>query len=278
MSGTLYLVATPIGNLGDLSPRAAQVLSEADFIAAEDTRVSMKLLSHLALRRPLVSYHQHNRASAGPAILARLLAGTGTFLVGVHLLTANIEQLATGRLKELFGRAAHKRLVNVGVGAAATALIQSSGVTTVLIVGFVNVGAMDLYQAAAMIMGANIGTTVTAHILRLSGGDGGFLLRLIAPTTLAPAMAIAGILLFMLAKGDRLREVGQMLLGFGVLFTGMFQMEAAVRPLRELPAFAQLFQAMTNPILGVLVGAGLSGVSVGFSPLSQAHSRPRMEQ
>ena len=72
--------------------------------------------------------------------LARLLAGTGTFLVGVHLLTANIEQLATGRLKELFGRAAHKRLVNVGVGAAATALIQSSGVTTVLIVGFVNVG------------------------------------------------------------------------------------------------------------------------------------------
>ena len=72
MPGTLYLVATPIGNLGDLSPRAAQVLSEADFIAAEDTRVSIKLLNHLALRRPLVSYHQHNRASAGPAILARL--------------------------------------------------------------------------------------------------------------------------------------------------------------------------------------------------------------
>ena len=81
MSGTLYLVATPIGNLGDMSPRAAQVLSEADFIAAEDTRVSMKLLSHLALRRPLVSYHQHNRASAGPAILARLLAGESCALV-----------------------------------------------------------------------------------------------------------------------------------------------------------------------------------------------------
>ena len=81
MPGTLYLVATPIGNLGDLSPRAAQVLSEADFIAAEDTRVSMKLLNHLALRRPLVSYHQHNRASAGPAILARLLAGESCALV-----------------------------------------------------------------------------------------------------------------------------------------------------------------------------------------------------
>ena len=81
MPGTLYLVATPIGNLGDLSPRAAQVLSEADFIAAEDTRVSMKLLNHLALRKPLVSYHQHNRASAGPAILARLLAGESCALV-----------------------------------------------------------------------------------------------------------------------------------------------------------------------------------------------------
>ena len=78
MSGTLYLVATPIGNLGDLSPRAAQVLSEADFIAAEDTRVSMKLLSHLALRRPLVSYHQHNRASAGPATARASIRATPT--------------------------------------------------------------------------------------------------------------------------------------------------------------------------------------------------------
>ena len=100
--------------------------------------------------------------------LVRLLAGTGVFLVGVHLLTANIEQLATGKIRELFGRTADKRLVNVGIGAAATALIQSSGVTTVLIVGFVNVGVMNLYQAAAMIMGANIGTTVTAQIAALS--------------------------------------------------------------------------------------------------------------
>ena len=100
--------------------------------------------------------------------VVRLLAGTGVFLVGVHLLTANIEQLATGKIKELFGRTADKRLVNVGIGAAATALIQSSGVTTVLIVGFVNVGVMNLYQAAAMIMGANIGTTITAQIAALS--------------------------------------------------------------------------------------------------------------
>ena len=100
--------------------------------------------------------------------LVKLLAGTGVFLVGVHLLTSNIEQLATGKIKELFGRTADKRLVNVGIGAATTALIQSSGVTTVLIVGFVNVGVISLYQAAAMIMGANIGTTVTAQIAALS--------------------------------------------------------------------------------------------------------------
>ena len=100
--------------------------------------------------------------------LVKLLAGTGVFLVGVHLLTSNIEQLATGKIKDLFGRTADKRMVNVGIGIASTALIQSSGVTTVLIVGFVNVGIMNLYQATAMIMGANIGTTVTAQIAALS--------------------------------------------------------------------------------------------------------------
>ena len=100
--------------------------------------------------------------------LVKLLAGTGVFLVGVHLLTSNIEQLATGKIKDLFGKTADKRMVNVGIGIASTALIQSSGVTTVLIVGFVNVGIMNLYQATAMIMGANIGTTVTAQIAALS--------------------------------------------------------------------------------------------------------------
>ena len=96
--------------------------------------------------------------------LVKLLAGTGVFLVGVHRLTSNIEQVATGKIKELFGKTADKRLLNVGIGAATTALIQSSGVTTVLIVGFVNVGVISLYQATAMIMGANIGTTITAQI------------------------------------------------------------------------------------------------------------------
>ena len=129
--------------------------------------------------------------------VVRLLAGTGVFLVGVHLLTANIEQLATGKIKELFGRTADKRLVNVGIGAAATALIQSSGVTTVLIVGFVNVGVMNLYQAAAMIMGANIGTTITAQIAALSA---------FPVTTYIQVLVFLGIMMSSVCKRDRSEE------------------------------------------------------------------------
>ncbi len=189
-----------------------------------------------------------------------LFGGLALFLYGMSVLGGSLEKASEGRLEKILERLTGSALRGVLLGAVVTAAIQSSSAATVIVVGLVNARVMKLRQAIGVIMGANIGTTITAHILRLSGGEGGFLLRLIAPTTLAPAMAIAGILFFMLAKGDRLREVGQMLLGFGVLFTGMFQMEAAVRPLRELPAFAQLFQAMTNPILGVLVGAGVTAV------------------
>ena len=189
-----------------------------------------------------------------------LFGGLALFLYGMSVLGGSLEKASEGRLERILERLTGSVITGVLLGAVVTAAIQSSSAATVIVVGLVNARVMKLRQAIGVIMGANIGTTITGHILRLSGGDGGFLLRLISPSTLAPAMAIAGILLFMLAKGDRLREVGQMLLGFGVLFTGMFQMEAAVEPLRELPAFLQLFQAMTNPVLGVLVGAGVTAV------------------
>lgn len=189
-----------------------------------------------------------------------LFGGLALFLYGMSVLGGSLEKASEGRLERILERLTGSVLRGVLLGAVVTAAIQSSSAATVIVVGLVNARVMKLRQAIGVIMGANIGTTITAHILRLSGGEGGFLLRLISPTTLAPAMAIAGILFFMLAKGDRLREVGQMLLGFGVLFTGMFQMEAAVEPLRELPAFLRLFQAMTNPILGVLVGAGVTAI------------------
>ena len=140
--------------------------------------------------------------------LVKLLAGTGVFLVGVHLLTSNIEQLATGKIKELFGRTADKRLVNVGIGAATTALIQSSGVTTVLIVGFVNVGVISLYQAAAMIMGANIGTTVTAQIAALSA---------FPITTYIQTLVFAGMMMSMVCKRDDMKKTGLILSGLGLV-------------------------------------------------------------
>ena len=156
--------------------------------------------------------------------LVRLLAGTGVFLVGVHLLTANIEQLATGKIRELFGRTADKRLVNVGIGAAATALIQSSGVTTVLIVGFVNVGVMNLYQAAAMIMGANIGTTVTAQIAALSA---------FPITTYIQVLVFVGILLSMAGKRDTVKKTGLILAGLGLIFIGLALMSDAMKASRD---------------------------------------------
>ena len=181
--------------------------------------------------------------------LVRLLAGTGVFLVGVHLLTANIEQLATGRIKDLFGKTADRRLVNVGIGAAATALIQSSGVTTVLIVGFVNVGVVNLYQAAAMIMGANIGTTVTAQIAALSA---------FPITTYVQILTFAGILMAMACKRDGLRRTGMILAGLGLIFVGLALMSDAMKANRD--AVQALFETVGNPLLLLLAGVFLTAL------------------
>lgn len=129
--------------------------------------------------------------------LVKLLSGTGVFLVGVHLLTSNIEQLATGKIKSIFSKTVDKRLTNVAIGTATTALIQSSGVTTVLIVSFVNVGIVNLYQAAAMIMGANIGTTITAQIAALSA---------FPITNYIQVCVFVGIIINMLCKNENLKK------------------------------------------------------------------------
>ena len=181
--------------------------------------------------------------------LAGLLAGTGVFLVGVHLLTSNIEQLATGKIKDLFGRIADKRVINVGVGAAATALIQSSGVTTVLIVGFVNVGVMNLYQAAAMIMGANIGTTVTAQIAALSA---------FPITAYIQILAFAGIMMSMACKGDAWKKTGFILAGLGLIFVGLSLMSDAMKVNRD--AIQRLFETVDSPLLLLLAGIALTAL------------------
>lgn len=181
--------------------------------------------------------------------LVKLLAGTGVFLVGVHLLTANIEQLATGRLKALFGRTADKRLVNVGIGAAATALIQSSGVTTVLIVGFVNVGVINLYQATAMIMGANIGTTVTAQIAALSA---------FPITTYIQILVFVGIMMSMVCKKDGPKRMGMILAGLGLIFIGLALMSDAMKANRD--AIQTLFEVVQNPLLLLIAGVLLTAL------------------
>lgn len=181
--------------------------------------------------------------------IVKLLAGTGVFLVGVYLLTSNIEQLATGRIKQLFGKTANQRLVNVGIGAASTALIQSSGVTTVLIVGFVNVGIMNLYQATAMIMGANIGTTITAQIAALSA---------FPITTYIQILVFVGMMLTMISENDNIQKTGYILAGFGLIFIGLELMSASMKENRA--AVQSIFAVVTSPFLLFLFGILLTAL------------------
>lgn len=181
--------------------------------------------------------------------LVKLLAGTGVFLVGVQLLTTNIEQLATGSIKDLFGKTANRRLINVGIGAVTTALIQSSGVTTVLIVGFVNVGVMNLYQATAMIMGANIGTTITAQIAALSA---------FPITDYIEILAFAGIMMAMVCKRDGVRKTGSILAGLGLVFIGLALMSDSMKANRD--AIQSIFTVVRNPFLLFFIGIFLTAL------------------
>lgn len=181
--------------------------------------------------------------------IVKLLAGTGIFLVGVHLLTENIEQLATGKIRDLFGRTADKKLVNVGIGAGTTALIQSSGVTTVLIVGFVNVGIIDLSQATAMIMGANVGTTITAQIAALSA---------FPITTYIQIFVFIGIMMTMVCKQEHTKKVGFILAGLGLVFAGLGVMSEAMKANRD--GIQVLFESVNNPFLLLFIGAFLTAL------------------
>ncbi len=185
-----------------------------------------------------------------------LAGGLALFLYGMHVLGTGLEKLSGGRLEHILETFTSNIVGGVLLGAIVTAAVQSSSATTVIVVGLVNAGILKLRPAIGVIMGANIGTTITAHILRLTQLEtSNFILRFLKPSTLAPLMAIVGVILFMTSRRDKKRDIGQLLLGFGVLFTGMFQMEEAVHPLRELPEFAEMFATMQNPVLGVLTGA-----------------------
>ena len=181
----------------------------------------------------------------------QLLAGLGAFLLGFKLLSDNIEKLATNKLRGWFDKTSKSRLAGVGIGAGVTAIIQSSSATTVMVVGFVNAGIMSLYSATAIIMGANIGTTITAHIASLSD------INVIGFVTV---LTCAGIFMDMISKNDRVKTVGIMLAGLGLVFLGLEYMSDAMSIYRDNAAFKQFLQTISNPFLLLLIGAGFTAL------------------
>ncbi|MDR1928175.1 MAG: Na/Pi cotransporter family protein [Oscillospiraceae bacterium] len=184
-----------------------------------------------------------------------LLGGLAMFLYGMNIMGAGLEKLAGGKAEQALKRMTSTPARGALLGAAITAIIQSSSATTVILVGLVNGGIMRLSQTVGVIMGANVGTTITGQIIRLSdlSGDNLFL-KLMKPSTLAPLALVLGVVFFMIFKSARKRNLGQIFLGFGILFTGMLSMEGAVRPLEDSAWFAALFTSLRNPVLGVLAG------------------------
>ncbi len=190
-----------------------------------------------------------------------MIGGLCLFLFGMNLMGDGLERAAGNGLRSLLGKLTANRFLGFLTGLAVTAVIQSSSATTVMVVGFVNSGLMNLGQAINVIMGANIGTTVTSWILSLSGIEGSNLfVQLLKPTSFTPILALIGIGFQMFAKSSRKKDVGVVLLGFAVLMFGMDTMSGAVEGLKNEGWFTDLFLMFTNPLLGVLAGALLTGI------------------
>ncbi|MBQ9981246.1 MAG: Na/Pi cotransporter family protein [Oscillospiraceae bacterium] len=191
----------------------------------------------------------------------QLIGGLCLFLFGMNIMGQALERRAGGKLQSLLGKLTTNKFAGLLTGLGVTAIIQSSSATTVMVVGFVNSGIMTLKQAINVIMGANIGTTVTAWILSLGGisGDNIFI-KLLKPTSFTPILALIGIIFYMFCKSDKKKDTGTILLGFAVLMFGMDSMSSSVSGLAEVEGFKNLFIMFKNPILGVLAGAVLTAV------------------
>ena len=190
-----------------------------------------------------------------------LVGGLALFLYGMSIMGDGLEKVSGGKLEMLLEKLTSNPLKAVGLGAAVTAVIQSSSATTVMVVGFVNSGIMKLSQAIGVIMGANIGTTVTSWILSLTGIQGeSIFVRLLKPSSFTPILAAIGIILYMSGKNSKKKDIGGIFLGFAVLMFGMEAMSGAVEPLADVPEFTSMLTMFKNPLLGVLVGAVLTAV------------------
>ncbi len=190
-----------------------------------------------------------------------LIGGLCLFLFGMNIMGQALESRAGAKLSTILGKLTTGKLAGFLTGLGVTAVIQSSSATTVMVVGFVNSGLMSLRQAINVIMGANVGTTVTAWILSLGGisGDNLFV-QLLKPTSFTPVLALIGIVLFMFCKSSKKKDIGTILLGFATLMFGMDTMSGAVAGLQNVPAFTSFFTMFTNPVLGMLAGAVLTAV------------------
>ena len=193
--------------------------------------------------------------------LFSLMGGLALFLFGMDLMGKALEKQAGSRLSIILGKLTSSPLKGFLLGLGVTAVIQSSSATTVMVVGFVNSGIMSLRQAIGIIMGSNVGTTVTAWILSLTGLQGdSFLINLMKPSSFSPILAFIGIIMYMAAKSDKKKNIGVIMLGFAILMTGMESMSGAVSPLADTPWFSNLFISFSNPILGVVAGAVLTAI------------------
>lgn len=191
-------------------------------------------------------------------MLFEFIGGLGMFLYGMNIMATGLQKTAGNKMKQLLGFLTNNRLLGVLVGALITAIIQSSSATTVMVVGFVNAEILNLTQAVGVIMGANIGTTITSWLVSMNaiGGDGNILMTVLKPEFYAPLFIGIGAFLLMFAKKEKKKEIGEILIGFGVLFIGLNFMSSSVKPYSDSPIFLKAFQVLGgNPILGIIVGA-----------------------
>lgn len=193
--------------------------------------------------------------------LLTLVGGLSLFLFGMNIMGSSLERRAGNGLKYILGRLTDNKMVGFLTGLAVTAVIQSSSATTVMVVGFVNSGLMTLNQSMSLIMGANVGTTITAWILSLSGISGGnFFLQLLKPSSFVPVLALVGVIMLLSGKNSKRKDTGMVLLGFATLMFGLETMSGAVSAIKEVPAFQEMFLKFENPLLGLLIGTLLTAL------------------
>lgn len=193
--------------------------------------------------------------------LLTLAGGLSLFLFGMNIMGSSLERRAGNGLKYILGRLTDNKMVGFLTGLAVTAVIQSSSATTVMVVGFVNSGLMTLNQSMSLIMGANVGTTITAWILSLSGISGyNFFLQLLKPSSFVPVLALVGVVMLIGSKNSKRKDTGMILLGFATLMFGLETMSGAVSAFKDVPAFKNLFIRFENPVLGLLVGTALTAL------------------